>query len=69
MNFFMTYILIGIVFMFILEHFTNTKKFKKYITNPKAILPFGWNERLMGILFWPISLGIFIYHFIKEFFK
>ena len=55
--------------MFILEHFTNTKKFKKYITNPKAILPFGWNERLMGILFWPILLGIFIYHFIKEFFK
>ena len=64
------YILIGVLFMFLLEHFTTSKKFKKYIkTNPTAFKTFGFWERLMGILCWPLFLGIFSYSFFKELIK
>ncbi len=55
--------------MFIVEHSTNTEKFKQYITDPKAFMSFSWTERLIGILFWPVLLGLFFYFFTKEFFK
>ena len=55
--------------MFILEHSTQSEKFKQYITNPKALMPFSWSERLMGMLFWPVLLGVFFYFFPKQFFK
>ena len=56
--------------MFLLEHFTTSKKFKKYIkTNPTAFKTFGFWERLMGILCWPLFLGIFSYSFFKELIK
>ena len=65
-----TYILIGVIFMFLLEHFTSLDKFKKYIkTHPNAFKKFGFKERVLGILFWPICLCIFLYSFLKEFFK
>ena len=57
------YILIGIVFMFLIEYSSKTKKFKKHL--PKSI-EFGFWERTMGILFWPACLGVFLYHFFKE---
>ena len=63
------YILIGIVFMFLMEHITRLirKEYKpKY---PKAFIEFGFWERLVGILCWPVLLVVFIYNFFKQFFK
>ena len=66
----MVYILIGVALMFLLEHFTSLKTFKKYVkTNPKAYIGFGFWERTFGILLWPLWLLIFLYNFFKEFFK
>ena len=67
---FTTYILIGIVLMFLLEHFTNLERFKKYIKiHPEAFGGFSFWERIIGILFWPILSGVFLYNFIKQLFK
>ena len=63
------YILIGIVFMFLMEHITRLirKEYKpKY---PKAFMPFSWFERITGIFFWPVLLAVFLYFFLKEFLK
>tara|TARA_Y100000996_G_C22004640_1_gene430101 strand:+ start:168 stop:371 length:204 start_codon:yes stop_codon:yes gene_type:complete len=65
-----TYILIGVIFMFLLEHFTSLDKFKKYIkTHPNAFKKFGFKERVLGILLWPLWLGVFSYSFFIELFK
>ena len=64
------YILIGVVFMFLLEHFIHLERFKKHIkVYPKAYIEFNFLERIIGILFWPICLGVFLYSFIKTIFK
>ena len=66
----MTYILIGIIFMFCVEWGTNTNKFKNHIIYKGNIPPaLGWSERFMGVIFWPVCLGIFLYNFFKTFFK
>tara|TARA_Y100001963_G_scaffold27526_1_gene37509 strand:- start:45 stop:248 length:204 start_codon:yes stop_codon:yes gene_type:complete len=65
-----TYILIGIIFMFLLEYVTSTNIFKKYKNiSPKAFEAFGFWERFMGVLLWPILLIIFLYSFLIEFFR
>ena len=66
----MNYILIGIAFMFLFECFASSNKTKKYYKKVnKSYKEFGFWERTLGILFWPIYLGIFLYHFFKEFFR
>ena len=56
--------------MFLLEHFTNLERFKKYIKiHPEALGGFSFWERIIGILFWPILSGVFLYNFIKQLFK
>ena len=62
----MTYILIGITFMFCIEFLINSKNIKKYIS---PSLEINWMGRTVGILLWPIWLGIFMYNFFKEIFK
>lgn len=52
------YILIGITFGFLLEHFG------KYID-----LTFNFWERLGVWVFWPIALLVFMYHFLRELFR
>ena len=65
-----TYILIGITLMFLLEYFTSLERFNKYVkTSPEAFKSFNLWERVIGILFWPILLGIFLYNFFKELIK
>ena len=65
-----TYILIGILFIFLLEYFTSLDRFKKYSnTHPKAYIEFGFWERAIGILFWPVCLGVFLYNFFKQLYK
>ena len=56
--------------MFLLEHFTSLDRYKIYIkTNPNAFESFGFWERVIGILFWPILLGVFLYNFFKQLLK
>ena len=67
-----TYILIGIAFMFSLEYFINTESYKKTQSKFKSeIVDFEINNlvRIIGVLFWPVCLGVFLYNFFKEFFK
>ena len=65
-----TYILIGIVLMFLLEYFTSLNKYKKYLkTHSNAFVKFGFWERLIGISCWPLLLTIFLYNFFKELLK
>ena len=56
--------------MFLFECFASSNKTKKYYKKVnKSYKEFGFWERTLGILFWPIYLGIFLYHFFKEFFR
>ena len=65
MDMFLNYILIGIIFSFIVEHLLD-----KWSYHPKLQdKNFGWNERIIAILFWPIGLTVFIVQFIKERFE
>ncbi len=65
----MIYILIGIVFMFLIEHLTRLSKVKKLQKSyPKAFIEFGFWERFIGILCWPVLLGVFLYNFFKSYF-
>ena len=61
-----TYILIGIIFMFCIEYFSNHISVREYIDRDIEI---GWPERIIGISLWPICLGIFLYNFFKQFSK
>ena len=66
----MIYIVIGVIFVFLLEYFTSKDRFKKYSDMyPKAYIEFGFWERVIGVLCWPILLGIFIYNFFNELLK
>ena len=63
-----TYILIGILFMFFIDFFTHSKYYKEFEkTNPKAKINFGFLERFFGVILWPVCLGIFLYNFSKHF--
>ena len=48
--------------MFLVEYSTQNKTIKKHLPKP---LTFGFWERTIGILFWPVCLGIFLYNFFK----
>ena len=52
--------------MFFIEYLLNKESIKKQFTYTVNI---GWTERFMGIFFWPVCLGIFLYNFFKEYFK
>ena len=59
----MNYILIGIVFMFCIEFLSKKKSVEKHLITK---INLGWPERILGILFWPICLGVFIYYFLTN---
>ena len=63
----MTYIFIGIVFMFFVEFLTKSNIIKETLKTKN--IEIGFLERILGILFWPICLGIFLYNFFKQLFK
>jgi Na+/melibiose symporter-like transporter len=60
----MIYILIGIIFMFFVEYLLNRKDIRIHI-----LAEIGWTERIMGVILWPIFLGIFLYNFFKNLLK
>ena len=58
--------------MFCVEYFTNTKSYKRIENkmSPKlSYKEFGLGERIVGIILWPIWLGVFLYNFFKQLFK
>ena len=59
-----TYILTGVAFMFCVEFLLSKEIFKKHV--PTRL---GNKERIIGILTWPVWLGVFLYNFFKEYFK
>ena len=66
----MTYILIGILFMFFIDFFTHSKYYKEFEkTNPKAKINFGFLERFFGVILWPVWVVVFFYQFFKQLFK
>ena len=63
----LNYIFIGVVFIFMVDMIAVwTRK------NPevqKAMLDFGWKERLISIFIWPIAALVFFNAFYKSRFK
>ena len=53
------YILIGMIYMFILDIIGNSQV--EGVTKTE----WTWGNRLSVIIFWPIFVALFIYHFIK----
>ena len=59
------YFFIGIVVTFLVDLLLYKLKYHPKIKNA----PFGWTERVMCILGWPIAIIVFSLSFFKEFFK
>ena len=56
--------------MFLVEYSLNTQTAKKHSNiYPNLKNKFGFWERTLGIIFWPLCLGVFLYNFFKEYFK
>ena len=53
--------------MFCIEYLLSLESIQEKLKTP--IPDIGWTERIIGILARPIWLGLFLYAFIKEFFK
>ena len=61
----LNYLFLGVIFMFCIEYILRIEFIKNQITFPNI----GWVERIIGILFWPIWLVIFLYYFFKQLLK
>ena len=61
------YFFIGFIFTFLVDTLIGLKSIKNHPKMKDYI--WGWNERIIGILFWPVCLCVFLYNFLKEFFK
>ena len=57
MSWIATYLLIGVGFDIIYSFIANITESKNKLSN---------YERVISLVIWPISLSIFMYHFIKE---
>ena len=61
------YVVIGISFMFLLEHSTErSKEVMEYYG--EEVPKFNWFDRIFNIILWPITLGVFLKH-VFEIFK
>ena len=61
------YFLIGFSFTVFIEILLNSESIKKH---PKMIgLNWGWNERIICVLFWPICFIVFFHNFLKSYFE
>ena len=64
-----TYILLGIAFMFCIEYLLSMDSIKERMTTTSDIADMIWTKRIIGVLFWPVWLGIFIYNFLTSYFE
>lgn len=63
----LNYFFIGVAFVFVLDILLNVDSIK---THPKLKgKSFGWGERIMCIIIWPLASLIFAISFIKQYFK
>ena len=61
----LNYFLIGVLFSFVVEFLLDRWSYHPDLQNKD----WGWKERTLAILVWPIGLIIFIVQFIKERFE
>ena len=62
----LTYLLIGTIFMASIEALLSSENIQSHLPD---IPELGGVERAIGIIFWPVCLGVFIYYFFKTLFK
>ena len=61
------YFFIGFIFIFLIDVLMGSDKIKNH---PKMKdHKWGWSERIMCILFWPIAFTVFFVAFIKSYFR
>ena len=66
MDMILNYIFVGFAFIFIMDIVMGKLKEKKYLT---LNVDWGWDQRLIAVIIWPIALLWFCIAFIKQFFK
>jgi hypothetical protein len=66
MNTLFTYFALGGAFMLSIDLFLMSKTFKKYAPKHQEGLRLRNQDRIIGILFWPICLAIFLVTFFKS---
>ena len=64
MDIILNYIFIGFGFIFFIDLLLNTKHVKNHPL--KIDKDWGWNERLICIIIWPIAALVFLYSFFKS---
>jgi arginine exporter protein ArgO len=63
----LNYFFIGIGFIFFIDLLFNIKQIKNH---PKMKnTSWGWFERLLAVIIWPIAVTIFMISFLKTYFK
>ena len=65
MDMILNYIFIGITFSFLVEFFLDRWSYHPSLQNKI----WGWKERILATLVWPIGVIIFVIQFIKERFE
>ena len=63
----LNYFFIGFGFCFFIDLLLNTKYIKDH--HLMVDKTWGWNERLICIVIWPIASLVFLYSFFSTFFK
>tara|TARA_R110000796_G_scaffold81062_1_gene178883 strand:+ start:359 stop:562 length:204 start_codon:yes stop_codon:yes gene_type:complete len=66
MDMILNYIFVGFAFIFIMDIVMTKLKEKNYLT---PNVDWGWDQRLIAVVIWPIALLWFCISFCKQFFK
>jgi len=66
MDIILNYIFIGFVFIFILDCVSSMYRYHEAFKN---IPELRWQERVVCVIIWPLTLIVFIYSYLKSFFK
>ena len=67
MDILLNYIVIGFAFAFIIEYLLSLESFKNHPNSKNMI--WGWNEKILAIIVWPIGIIMFLVSFIKTYLK
>ena len=71
MEILINYTLIGLIFTFLIDVILSWPRLQNHPKVSKILEKegWGWIERILLILIWPLGLANFIYGFIKEYFR
>tara|TARA_R110001592_G_scaffold348930_1_gene643457 strand:- start:27 stop:233 length:207 start_codon:yes stop_codon:yes gene_type:complete len=67
MDVLLNYIVIGFIFAFIIDYMLTSKSFKNHSKTQNT--KWGWDEKILAVVIWPIGIIIFLIAFVKQFFK